>query len=76
MRVKGSSLPLFGKMGPRKSENCTAVLYCTCRQEPSAKALCLDRGRCEHLAASRQGGAPHPTPTSPGWAEEQRPLLG
>lgn len=74
MRVKGSSLPLFGKMGPRKSEKHRE--YCTCRQEPSAKALCLDRGRCEHLAASRQGGAPHPTPTSSGWAEEQRPLLG
>lgn len=41
----------------------TAVKHCICRQEPRAEALCLDRGRCEHLAACRKAGAPHPHPS-------------
>lgn len=74
MRRKGL-LHLSLGMGPRSLENQTE--YCTRRQELSAEALCLDRGMCEHLAASRQGGT-LPRSYPPGWSviggpEEHRP---
>lgn len=62
-RAKGSSLPISGAPGPRNLEN--QPEHCTRRQEPSAEALCLERGRCKHLAASSR--AVPPTPPSLSW---------
>lgn len=51
LREMGSSLPISGEQAPELRELENRV--CIHRQEPSAEAQCLDRGRCEHLAASR-----------------------